>query len=78
MNQDRKKEEIKYTVCRNPATGEILGYSPLTDLQELEQIISRAKIAQKSWSKLDVRERVRYMIRVRLFPRTMAKPGWMP
>jgi len=65
MNQDRKKEEIEHTVCLNPATGEILGYSPLTDLQELEQIISRAKIAQKSWSKLDVRERVRYMIRVR-------------
>jgi len=64
MNQDRKKEEIEHTVCLNPATGEILGYSPLTDLQELEQIISRAKIAQKSWSKLDVRERVRYMIRV--------------
>ena len=65
MNQDRKKEEVEQTVCRNPATGEILGYSPLTDLQELEQIISRAKIAQKSWSKLDVRERVIYMLRIR-------------
>jgi succinate-semialdehyde dehydrogenase/glutarate-semialdehyde dehydrogenase len=65
MNQDRKKEEIEHTVCRSPATGEILGYSPMTDLQELEQIISKAKIAQKSWSKFDVRERARHMLRVR-------------
>ena len=65
MNQDRKKEEIEPTVCRNPATGEILGYSPLTGLEKLQQIISRAKIAQRSWSKLEVRDRLRYMLRIR-------------
>ena len=65
MNQDRKKEETEPTVCRNPATGEILGYSPLTGLEQLEEIISRAKIAQRSWSKLEVRDRLRYMLRIR-------------
>jgi succinate-semialdehyde dehydrogenase/glutarate-semialdehyde dehydrogenase len=65
MNQDRKTEVIEHTVCRNPATGEILGYSPLTDLRELEHIISKARVVQKSWSKLDSRKRIRHMLRVR-------------
>jgi succinate-semialdehyde dehydrogenase/glutarate-semialdehyde dehydrogenase len=65
MTDQQSKQKVEHTVCRNPATGEILGYSPLTDLQELEQIISRAKITQKSWAKLEVRERVRHMLRVR-------------
>ena len=65
MTDQQSKQKIEQTLCRNPATGEILGYSPLTNFQEIEQIISRAQIAQKSWSKLDVRERVRHMLRVR-------------
>ena len=65
MTDQQSKQKVEQTLCRNPATGRILGYSPLTDLQELEQIISTAKIAQKSWSKLEVKERVRYMLRVR-------------
>jgi len=65
MTDQLSKQKVEHTVCRNPATGEILGYSSLTDLKELEQIISRAKIAQKSWSRLKVRERARHMLRVR-------------
>ena len=65
MTDQQSKQKVEQTVCRNPATGEILGYSPLIDLLELEHIISRAKIAQKSWSQLDVKERARYMLQVR-------------
>jgi acyl-CoA reductase-like NAD-dependent aldehyde dehydrogenase len=65
MADQQSKQKVEQTVCRSPGTGEILGYSPLTDLQELEHIISRAKLAQKSWSKLEVSERVRYMLQVR-------------
>jgi acyl-CoA reductase-like NAD-dependent aldehyde dehydrogenase len=65
MTDQQSKQKVEQTVCRNPATGGILGYSPLTDLLELEHIISRAKLAQKSWSQLDVRERARYMLQVR-------------
>ena len=67
MTSQQSKEKREQTVCRNPATGEILGYSPLTSLQELEQIILRAKVAQKSWSKLEVRERIVHMLRVRAY-----------
>ena len=65
MTDQQWKQKIGQTLCRNPATGEILGYSPLTSLEKIEQIISNAKIAQKSWSQLDVGERCRYMLRIR-------------
>jgi acyl-CoA reductase-like NAD-dependent aldehyde dehydrogenase len=65
MTDQESKQKVEHTVCRNPATGEILGYSSLTDLQELEHIISRAKLAQKSWSKLEVSERVKYVLQIR-------------
>lgn len=55
----------EHTVCRNPATGEILGHSPLATVDELKQIIKNARIAQKSWAELTIGERVRYMYHVR-------------
>ena len=67
MTSQQSKENRKQTLCRNPATGEILGYSPLTSLEELEQIILQAKVAQELWAKLEVRERVRHMLRVRAY-----------
>ena len=67
MIDQQPKRKAEKTLCRNPATGEILGYSVLTSLEELEQIILHAKVAQKSWSKLEVRERVRHMLRVRAY-----------
>jgi succinate-semialdehyde dehydrogenase/glutarate-semialdehyde dehydrogenase len=53
------------TICRNPATGEILGYSPLTPVAELRTIFANAKIAQKSWTRLSIRRRAQYMSSVR-------------
>ncbi|MCG6918704.1 MAG: aldehyde dehydrogenase family protein, partial [Deltaproteobacteria bacterium] len=67
MIYQQSRQNREQTLCRNPATGEILGYSPLTSLEELEQIILQAKVAQESWSNLEVRERVRHMLRVRAY-----------
>jgi len=53
------------TVCRNPATQEILGYSSLTSLDTFRQILKNAQKAQASWSKLSTETRSDYMIRVR-------------
>ena len=65
MIQHRADESQNQTICRNPATGEILGYSSLNDIKELPQIMAKARVAQASWEKLPVRTRVKYMIRVR-------------
>jgi succinate-semialdehyde dehydrogenase/glutarate-semialdehyde dehydrogenase len=67
MTAQQSKQEVEQTVCRNPATGEILGYSPLTSFEELEHIILQAKVAQESWARVEVRERVRHMLRVRTY-----------
>lgn len=53
------------TVCRNPATGEVLGHSPLTPVAELKQIIATARTSQKSWARLTVKQRVKHMLLVR-------------
>ncbi len=53
------------TVCRSPASGEILGHASLTPVAELEQIIAAARISQKSWSNLPVKQRVKHLLRVR-------------
>jgi len=55
----------EHTICRNPATGEILGYSPLTSVAELKTIFENARIAQKSWARLPIRRRTKHMAGVR-------------
>jgi acyl-CoA reductase-like NAD-dependent aldehyde dehydrogenase len=65
MNSEQTDQSEDRTVCRNPATGKILGYSPLTDVDELKEIVVNARIAQKSWTNLGVKKRVKYMMRVR-------------
>ncbi|MEN6328364.1 MAG: aldehyde dehydrogenase family protein, partial [Syntrophomonas sp.] len=53
------------TECRCPATGEILGYSPLHTEYELKEMMHRARIAQESWCRLPVRKRARVVLRIR-------------
>jgi succinate-semialdehyde dehydrogenase/glutarate-semialdehyde dehydrogenase len=65
MSEPNPDQPIDQTVCRNPATGEVLGYSPLSTVDELNLIVDEARIAQESWAELPVKERVTYMIRVR-------------
>ncbi|MBT8407939.1 MAG: aldehyde dehydrogenase family protein, partial [Deltaproteobacteria bacterium] len=65
MTDQRSKPKVEYTICHNPATGEILGQSPLTSVEELKHIVAKAQIAQKTWAVLPVKERAEYMRRVR-------------
>jgi succinate-semialdehyde dehydrogenase/glutarate-semialdehyde dehydrogenase len=65
MSESQLTRSQEKTVCRNPATGEILGYSPLTRVEELKQIIANARRAQETWVELPVKERARYMLLVR-------------
>ena len=65
MKDSQSNETGDQIVCRNPATGEILGHSLLTSMQELKKVIEKARDAQKAWSELPVKERVPYMGRIR-------------
>ena len=65
MFQRRSDDTSERSICRNPATGAITGYSPVTPLNELKHIIDAAKNAQKRWSRMPVKKRAKYMYRVR-------------
>jgi acyl-CoA reductase-like NAD-dependent aldehyde dehydrogenase len=65
MSHDETPQPSSYTVCRNPATGEILGHSPLTPLASLQEIVGRARVAQRAWATTPLKERLGAMSRVR-------------
>ena len=53
------------TECTNPATGELLGQSPLNTVEEVRLAVLNARAAQAKWAGFSVRERARAMRRVR-------------
>ena len=57
----------KVTRSVNPVTGEILGEFRVADEDEVLRIIENAKIAQKKWAKVSIKERVRKIKKVRDF-----------
>src|ERR1700704_6108565 len=44
-------------VCRNPATGELLGEVPAMDTAEVQARLGRARVAQAAWAQTSFAER---------------------
>ena len=57
--------DLSQTVCVNPATGEIVGYSRMNTPEEAREAIRRARAAQPAWAALPLAERERYLARIR-------------
>ena len=57
--------DLQQTVCVNPATGDIVGYSQMNTPEEARAALHRARAAQPAWAALPLEERVRYMLRLR-------------
>ena len=53
------------TECTNPATGEVLGHSPLNTAEDVRLAVLNARAAQAKWAECSVRARARAMRRVR-------------
>jgi len=66
---DIAHSELKetHTESRNPATGEVLGYSELTPVSELTKIVAKARQVQESWSRTPLRQRKVYLKRVQRY-----------
>lgn len=62
-----QKKDIRAAVteCFNPATGELIGTSPLNTPEDVKKAIMTARQVQPAWAALPVRERVKYIRRVR-------------
>lgn len=65
MSTPQTVVDIAKTTATNPATGEIIGYSPINTPEEAREAIQRAREAQKAWAALPVQERVKYLLRTR-------------
>lgn len=57
--------DVQQTVCINPATGDVVGYSRVNTPEEAREALQRARAAQPAWAALPLAERVRYMLRLR-------------
>lgn len=57
--------DLPKTVCVNPATGEVVGYSQMDTPEQAVAAIQRARRVQPAWAALPLQERVRYMLRLR-------------
>ncbi|MCC8988977.1 MAG: aldehyde dehydrogenase family protein [Candidatus Contendobacter sp.] len=57
--------DLQQTVCVNPATGDIIGYSQMNTAEEAREALRRARAAQPAWAALPLAERVRAIHRIR-------------
>ncbi len=55
----------KKTISINPATGKIIGHTPVNTVEELERAVALVKIAQPDWIKLSFDERASHLFRIR-------------
>jgi len=53
------------TACYNPATGEWIGESPLNHVDELPQLVAKARAIQECWERLPLHRRIDYIRRIR-------------
>jgi acyl-CoA reductase-like NAD-dependent aldehyde dehydrogenase len=57
--------DLQQTVCVNPATGDIVGYSHMNTAEEARDAVRRARAAQPAWAALPLAERVRHIRLIR-------------
>ena len=57
--------DLQQTLCVNPATGDIIGYSRMNTVEEAREAIRRARAAQPAWAALPLAERVHIINRIR-------------
>jgi acyl-CoA reductase-like NAD-dependent aldehyde dehydrogenase len=57
--------DLRQTICTNPATGAIVGYSQMNTPEEAREALRRARAAQPAWAALPLTERQRSIARIR-------------
>ena len=57
----------EFTISHNPATGEEIGKTPVTTVEELKAIAEKAKSAAEKWADIPIRERIDKIRRIRRY-----------
>lgn len=60
-------KQTNQTISMNPANGETLGKSKINTRAELEEIISKARVAQKEWAETPLKIRTKKVLQIRNF-----------
>jgi acyl-CoA reductase-like NAD-dependent aldehyde dehydrogenase len=63
--QTLPQTETREIVSYDPSTGEEIGRAPLLNDSDVAGAVSRARTAQREWSRLSFRERARFILRAR-------------
>jgi len=58
---------LEFTEIFNPSTGEKIGVSPLNSVEEVFDLVEKAKFAQPVWEKTPLAERVKKILKIRDF-----------
>ena len=61
MSTPQPVVNIDKITATNPATGEVIGYSPIDTPEQGRQAIIRARQAQPAWVALPLKERAQYI-----------------
>lgn len=57
--------EQQRTVCTNPATGHVVGYSDIDSVRQVAAAVDASRAAQATWQATPVQERARAILRIR-------------
>lgn len=55
------------TVCINPATGETIGEYRVNTIEELNEAVAGARLAQPLWAAMPLKERIRLILKTRRY-----------
>lgn len=53
----------EYLESRNPVNKELIGKVLITNVEDINTIIEKSKIAQKKWKKIPIEERIQYLVK---------------
>ncbi|MCW7753061.1 aldehyde dehydrogenase family protein [Desulfobotulus sp. H1] len=67
MRENRVGGNGHHTECRNPATDEVLGYSPLHSPEEVAGFIRKAEEVHSEWSALPLKRKIVAMKKIRRY-----------
>lgn len=61
MPEKTQPKNNNQTISVNPATGKILGHTPQQSVDDLKQIIEKARVAQEEWVQIPIKIRIQHI-----------------
>ena len=53
----------EFLESRNPVNQELVGKVLITNVEDINTIVEKSKVAQKKWKKIPIDERIQYLVK---------------